>query len=795
MKKRMMVLVLAVAALAVLPTYLQAQEMVSNVGNDGLEKTISFDVASFTDIRDKKLEDVMKKMPGISADAYDGAMSFSYNGMWINKIYVNGLDVLEGNYAPVYNMKPEDVERLEVTENHVDVKVMKGVQYSNNVAINVVLKQGAGSKWSGSVKGGLGFKPLLLNADMNAINIGNKLQTTMLLKADNTGLNFSGSLAGFGGWDFGDWGIPGNDNSSGINYTIKQFLDVQPSLAPLSGERVRFNRSGIFNLGSTLKLSGDYQLNFQLTYHTDRLTASSLDETTYYLPGSDQVVDVKGENAKSKQHDIQADLTLLANAESHYLRNKLHFAIRWNDVDKTITGTFPNRQYTNTTPLSVTNNFIYKRHLGKNILTLNASAGFHNRPQDLDVSMNNLPFLQTIKANSAYAELSASINNKLSNQLTLSFNAGASGNLRKMDMQIKGLNEANIPNIDSQLNVFNAFGSATFTYINENLQATLDFPIKYGHYSLSDKVTDTDQTKSKLYLSPSLQAKYQANDRFALTLEAFYKQAEVQRMNLYPSIILKDFRNASRGLPDIKSNSNLSVNLGGTYMNPNNNVFINASLGYYYTKQSLVPVMEIADAGFIISGYRTGNSSDNFWNAMGDISKGIRSLKGKIGLKVSGSYGKSTMDLNGIEVPYTNTELTVSPYINGRLTSWWSVNYTLAFNTNRMKMDNEATSSKSKSYNQTLEMVFNPWKKLNFSILGEHYYTEFMDNASKHLILWDAKAEYNLSSNLQLILSVKNLLNQKTYNYTLVNNEMFTKSYTSYEIRPRNILLSLYYKF
>ena len=52
---------------------------------------------------------------------------------------------MEGNYAPVYNMKPEDVERLEVTENHVDVKVMKGVQYSNNVAINVVLKTEPGA--------------------------------------------------------------------------------------------------------------------------------------------------------------------------------------------------------------------------------------------------------------------------------------------------------------------------------------------------------------------------------------------------------------------------------------------------------------------------------------------------------------------------------------------------------------------------------------------------------------------------------------------------------------------------
>jgi hypothetical protein len=137
----------------------------------------------------------------------------------------------------------------------------------------------------------------------------------------------------------------------------------------------------------------------------------------------------------------------------------------------------------------------------------------------------------------------------------------------------------------------------------------------------------------------------------------------------------------------------------------------------------------------------------------------------------------------------------VGPYINGRLTSWWNVNYKLNFNANRMKMDDEDTSSKSKSYTQTLEMIFDPWKKLNFSILAEHYYTEFMNDVSKHLILWDAKAEYNLSDKMQLILSAKNILNQKTYNYTLADSERFTKSFTAYKIRPMNIMLSLYYKF
>lgn len=56
-------------------------------------------------------------------------------------------------------------------------------------------------------------------------------------------------------------------------------------------------------------------------------------------------------------------------------------------------------------------------------------------------------------------------------------------------------------------------------------------------------------------------------------------------------------------------------------------------------------------------------------------------------------------------------------------------------------------------------------------------------------------SERSLSDKWQLIGSVTNILNQKTYNYTLVDSSDFSKTFSSYRIRPRNVLLSIYYKF
>lgn len=785
----MMAMVLMIAAWITIPTKVFAQEMVTSVADNGLEKTVSYDVAKFTDIRDKKLEDVLKKMPGIQMMTWSGFNYFTYNGVHVEKIYVNGLDMLEGNYAPIYNMKPEDVERLEITENHMSMKIMKGVEYSDVASVNVVLKDSAQSKWTGSVKGGLGVTPLLVNADFNALNIGQKMQTTVLFKADNTGLDFSGSLNGFGS-DYGSYLGGGGET----DYSIKEFLRVNPSLAPLSSERTRFNRSGIVNFGSTFKLKNDYQLNVQLTYHTDRLTASNYDETTYYLSGGETVVDMVGEDAKSKQHDIQADITLLTNTETKYLRNQLSFATQWSDVRKDITGERANEQLVNTTPLLIKDDFLYKTHLGKNILSVKADAGLYLRPQDLKVKKEQHPFFQQIKANSSFASLGLTYDIRLNNQLSLSLKGGASENLRGLKVNRSELPGLEMPNMKSKLNVFNAYAEAKLTYITEKLQAELSLPVEFGDYHMTDELNNTKMNKSKFYWEPMLNLKYEASKNLSLTLQARLDADEVNRKNLYPGMIFQDFRMASKGHPAMKNETGGSIEASVSYKYPAASFFINGSLEHTWEKEPFVSDMSFTDL-FIINGHHILPNSSTETELRGDISKGISYLKGKIGLEVSYEIGTAKIARNDVLIPLNSQMLMLSPYINGRLAPWLNMVYRLDYSTSKVKIKETDTASKTSSYTQSLELIFSPWKKLNFSVLGEHYYTQFTDDVSKHMILADVKAEYNISDKWQLILSAKNILNQKTYNYTLVDSNDFTKSYTSYKIRPRNILVSLYYKF
>ena len=76
------------------PFLIHAQDMVTSGQRDGISKSVRYDVEKFTDTRDRKLEDVLDKLPGMSKWEWNGGVNLWYNGAWVQKIYINGKDIL-----------------------------------------------------------------------------------------------------------------------------------------------------------------------------------------------------------------------------------------------------------------------------------------------------------------------------------------------------------------------------------------------------------------------------------------------------------------------------------------------------------------------------------------------------------------------------------------------------------------------------------------------------------------------------------------------------------------------------
>ncbi len=118
--------------------------------------TIVYNADSFTTGDERKLGDVMKKLPGVEVND-DGEIQVE--GKTVSKVMVEGKDFFDGDSKLATKNIPADaVDKVEVLRNYNEVDQMRGLgNDQDNVAINIKLKEGKKNFWFGEVTAGAGI--------------------------------------------------------------------------------------------------------------------------------------------------------------------------------------------------------------------------------------------------------------------------------------------------------------------------------------------------------------------------------------------------------------------------------------------------------------------------------------------------------------------------------------------------------------------------------------------------------------------------------------------------------------
>ncbi|CAM3750848.1 carboxypeptidase regulatory-like domain-containing protein [Flavobacterium gelidilacus] len=117
--------------------------------------TIIYNSDSFTNGTERKLEDVLKKLPGVEVDA-DG--NITVEGKSVQKVMVEGKDFFDGDTKiATKNIPANALDKIQVLRNYNEVSNLKGLENNEeNVAINIKLKEGKKNFWFGDVTAGAG---------------------------------------------------------------------------------------------------------------------------------------------------------------------------------------------------------------------------------------------------------------------------------------------------------------------------------------------------------------------------------------------------------------------------------------------------------------------------------------------------------------------------------------------------------------------------------------------------------------------------------------------------------------
>ncbi|WP_179333746.1 TonB-dependent receptor [Winogradskyella costae] len=142
--------------------------------------TITYDVSKFVTGEERKLRDALKKLPGVEVDREGNVM---VNGKKVTKVLVENKTFFTGNSKLAVNNIPADaVEKVEVLDNYNEVAMLKGLQDSEDMAMNILLKEDKKKFVFGDIEVGAGIKERYL------------LHPNLFYYSPKTNVNFIGDL-------------------------------------------------------------------------------------------------------------------------------------------------------------------------------------------------------------------------------------------------------------------------------------------------------------------------------------------------------------------------------------------------------------------------------------------------------------------------------------------------------------------------------------------------------------------------------------------------------------------------
>ena len=121
--------------------------------------TIVYNADSFKSGTERKLEDVLKKLPGVEVNA-DGEIEVE--GKKVSKLMVEGKDFFDGDTKlGVKNIPADAIDKIQVLRNYNEIGALKGLENDqDNVAMNIKLKDGKKNFWFGDMTAGIGVGQL-----------------------------------------------------------------------------------------------------------------------------------------------------------------------------------------------------------------------------------------------------------------------------------------------------------------------------------------------------------------------------------------------------------------------------------------------------------------------------------------------------------------------------------------------------------------------------------------------------------------------------------------------------------
>ncbi len=793
--------------------------------------TIVYSASQFKTNPDATVEDLVRKMPGITIE--NGVVKAQ--GEDIKKVTIDGKDFFgDDASAALKNLPADIVDKIQVFDRLSDQSQMSGFDDGNSTkALNIVTKAGlkngqfgriyagAGTKETYSTGGNMSFfkekSRISIIGQANNVNQQNFSAQDILgiTSSSNGGGGNRGGGGGRGGFSGGNRGGGGGGFFTGQNSGINATNAFGINFTNTVSKKVTLSGSYFFNNTNT----NQNQLTNQETY---------LKPDTSTLYNENNISSAKNFNNRANirfEYKIDSANTLMVTPNVSFQNNKSKSNLISNTKYNTLAAINDQNNASNrlTNGFNLGNNILFRHAFKKRgrTISFNVNTSFNNRVGETFVenrSNNFKPFFTikdslnqftdvvtdgyTLGGNISYSETVGK-----TGQLQLSYSPSYTNN-KSDQLAYKYDNVANKYTLFDQ-NLSNKFenkyntNNAGITFRKGNRDKMISLGLALQHSTLTSKqvypqIANVNRTFFNILPDVNWNNKISKRSTIRVNLRANTNAPSINQLQNVFNNTNASF--ISTGNPDLKQQLSQNLNTRYTFTNTGKSQSFFANLNLQKTNNYVSNATFVANKDSVLNPsvtlFRGSQLSkpvnlDGYWSARSFFTFGqmFKPLKANININAGVGYTNIPGLVNNVKSTSKaynyNTGITVSSNVSQY------IDYTFNYNAGFNKADNSIQPSlNTKYYNFTTGLQFNLLNKKGFFFqndINNQTYKGLSDGFNQSFWLW------NMGIGKKFLKDQKGELKISVYDL-LKQNQSIQRNITATGIEDvQNVVLTQYF--
>lgn len=732
--------------------------------------TLTYSVDGFRQKQDRRLSDVIAKMPGLEVE--EGG-TIKYQGKAINRFYIEGMDLMGNKYAQASNnLSVDKIKSVQVLQNHQPIQTLRNKKFSEQAALNIVLKDDAKNVWSGTADIGLGTtlqdgRELTYDNRLMAMVFSKRMQSLSLYKNNNTGSDIGSEVQDLATL------LRESQQENGI---LGQLTSTAPDL---DRQRTAFNETHMAATNWLWRTPRKNDLRIQLDYLWDRTASTVQNETSYTDLGGLLLTEKSDISVLTSRW--KGNIEYKVNKNNIFLRNSINGYI---DFDRSYGTTLLSNLTDGTSTTTQQLVKPRKRYLSEDFQMIKTAENGRQFNLSSQTTYSDLPGqLLILDGSRQNLHMQSLVNHTYTSfghragRFNLTYTAG----FRLRDQQLKTSLDNTLQERQESYTEYRLYLEPAFEYKRESVRLNAQLNTSYRHRkSLLEQ-------NGRIIFEPRVYLNVEATATTGFNILYSYARQDAALASLFATPLFTDYRTrlAHQGLLDYTGRHMGRV--GMEYKNPIRGNFINLSAMWGRNEHIRLYQSTYNDNLF----YRTDvpqTYNANSYSVHGYAAHSFTWGKTSLSLTADYSWNDYELMLSGRKTPYQlqagTVEIACSTHPVELLSIEWNSSYLTSRQLNRE--DGTLSSGRLNSFCHTFKAYFFLGEKWQLNLDNALYHSN--DKSVKFNHFLDAGLSYKVKR-CEAVLSCNNILGRSFYERRTVSEDQML--YTVHRLRPREIMLKV----